>query len=122
LGTFVVDRFWRILLQKSKIEQLQKSRESRFLDISAAAMPCSADTKVRGLFWVNQCGPSRRPARNASAALKIFAVQPKKTFSTLSAQSGHSMKRRSLRSFDTPSQARAAQLFGELSSLRQIAF
>jgi hypothetical protein len=32
-------RFWRILLKKSKIERLPKSRESRYLDVSTAAIP-----------------------------------------------------------------------------------
>jgi hypothetical protein len=38
---------------------------------------------------VKRCGPSRRRLRSASAALKNFVRQPKKTFATLSAQSGH---------------------------------
>jgi hypothetical protein len=46
--------FVPILLQKSKIERHQKSRESRFLDASAAAMLCSADAKVRGRFCTKQ--------------------------------------------------------------------
>src|ERR1035437_8238984 len=87
---FVSDRYWRIRLQKSKIKRHGKSRESRFLDISTAAKLCRADTKVRGHFCVKRCGPSRRRMRNASAVLKIFVRQPKKTFSTLSAQSGRS--------------------------------
>ena len=41
-----------ILLQKSKIEQRQKSRESRFLADSIAAKLHSADTRVRGRFCV----------------------------------------------------------------------
>jgi hypothetical protein len=32
-------RCWQILLQKSKIEQLKKSRQNRFLDLSASALP-----------------------------------------------------------------------------------
>jgi hypothetical protein len=39
-------------LQKSKIEQRQKSRESRFLADSIAAKLHSADTRVRGRFCV----------------------------------------------------------------------
>jgi hypothetical protein len=42
--------FWQILLQKSKIERRQKSRESRFLDSSIAATLCIADARVRGRF------------------------------------------------------------------------
>jgi hypothetical protein len=76
--------FLGIVLQKSKIEQPQKSRESRFLDVPTAAKPYRADTKVRGRFCVKRCGPSYRRVRNASAALKNFGRHPKKTFATLS--------------------------------------
>jgi hypothetical protein len=77
-----------ILLQKSKIEQPRKSRESRFLDSAAAARFFAANTKAGGRFCMKRCGPSRRRARSASAVFKIFALHPKKTFSTLSARSG----------------------------------
>jgi hypothetical protein len=43
-----------ILLQKSKIERCRKSRESGFLDASAAAIPRSASAKVRGHFCAKQ--------------------------------------------------------------------
>jgi hypothetical protein len=46
--------FWRILLQKSKIERCRKSRESGFLGASTAAIPRSADAKVRGHFCAKQ--------------------------------------------------------------------
>jgi len=39
---------------KSKIELPRNSRESRFLDILAAARFCSAATKVRGRFCAKQ--------------------------------------------------------------------
>ena len=39
-----------IVLQKSKIGRHPKSRESRILGNSAAAMLCGADTKLRGRF------------------------------------------------------------------------
>jgi len=58
-------------------------------DFSAAASLFSAATKVRGRFWKNRYGPSRRRAQNASAALKNFVRHPKKTFSTLSALLRH---------------------------------
>src|ERR1700720_2323574 len=45
-----------ILLQKSKIEQLRKSRECRFLVVSAAATPCRTDTAACGRFCVKRCG------------------------------------------------------------------
>jgi hypothetical protein len=77
-----------ILLKKSKIERLQKSRESRFLIISAAASRRRADTKVCDRFCVNRCGPSRCRARDAPAVLKNFLSEPEKTFSTVSVKSG----------------------------------
>jgi hypothetical protein len=76
-----------ILLQKSKIERRQKSRESRFLGISIAARLLGADTKVRGRLCVKRYGPSLRKARDASAALKISVHHPKNTFATKSATS-----------------------------------
>jgi len=74
-----------ILLQESKIERRRKSRESRCLDVSTAAMLARPDTKVRRRFCVKRCGPSRRRVRTASAVLKTFVHQPEKTFSTVSA-------------------------------------
>jgi hypothetical protein len=77
-----------ILLQKSKIERCQKSRESGFLDTSTAAIPRSADAKVRGHFCAKQLGPSHRLIRNASAVPGNFDRHPKKTFATISAKTG----------------------------------
>jgi hypothetical protein len=76
--------FWRILLQKAKIEPRQKSRESRFLSVSIAEGLFGIDTKVRGRFCVKRYGPSRREAQHASAVLKISVDQPKNTFATKS--------------------------------------
>jgi len=73
-----------ILLQKSKIEQPKKSRESRFLDFSVAAWLFSATAKLGSRFLMKRHGPLCRRARNASAVLKILVRHPKKTFSTLS--------------------------------------
>src|SRR6476646_3455662 len=87
-------RYWQILLQKSKIGRHQKYRESRFPDLYAAATPRSASTKVRGRSWVKRCGPSRRRARSVSAVFKIFVLHPKKTFATISANSGRSWRGR----------------------------
>ena len=78
-----------ILLQKSKIERLRKSLESRFLVVSFAAKLCRADAKVHGRFCVKRCGPSRRRGSAAPAVLKNFVRQPKETFATLSASSRH---------------------------------
>jgi hypothetical protein len=57
--------YWPILLQKSKIERPQKSRESRFLDAPAAARLSEANTKVGGRFGMKRYGPliSRRAKR-----------------------------------------------------------
>jgi hypothetical protein len=72
--------YWRILLKKSKIERLQKSRQNRCLDVFTAAVLARGDTKVRGHFCETHCGPSRRGEQNASAALKNFVRQPEKDF------------------------------------------
>jgi len=45
-------RFVPILLQKSKIEELRKPRESRVFDGFTAARPCRTDTAARGRFCV----------------------------------------------------------------------
>jgi hypothetical protein len=82
--------YWQILLQKSKIEEARKSRESRFLlDAPAVARLSGAKTKVGGRFGMKGCGPSCRHTRNASAVFKIFVLRPKKTFATISALFGH---------------------------------
>src|SRR5260370_34658434 len=39
---------------------------------------------------MKRCGLSCRHTRNASAVFKIFVLHPKKTFATISAQSGRS--------------------------------
>ena len=70
------------MLQKSKVEPRQKSRESRFLRISVAARLFGTDTEVRGRSCVKRYGPSRREARDASAVLTISVHQSKKTFAT----------------------------------------
>jgi len=76
------DRSWQILLQKSKTERLQKSRESRFSSDSNAAKRRGTDTQVRGDFSEKRYGPSRRHVQHAPAPLKIFVRHPKKTFAT----------------------------------------
>src|SRR5258707_6192850 len=55
-----------------------------FLDYSDVAMLFSVDTNVGGRFSEKRCGPSRRCAQNASAALENFVCYPQKTFSTAS--------------------------------------
>jgi hypothetical protein len=83
----------RLLLADTvaKVENRTTLKISRklILDFSTAASLFSAATKIRGRFWTNRYGPSRRRAQNASAALKNFVCHPKKTFSTLSAPNGH---------------------------------
>ena len=73
----------RILLQKSKIDQ-PRAKVDFWGSCPSAASLFSAATKVRGRFWMNRYGPSRRRAKSASAALEIFAPHPKKTFATVS--------------------------------------
>ena len=68
---------------KSKIEPLQKSRESRSWDVSATISLVGAATEVRDRFWLKRYGPSRRLASSASTALRIFVRHPKKTFATV---------------------------------------
>jgi hypothetical protein len=55
-------RVWQILLKKSKIERLRKSREGRLLGLSAAARLFKTNTRVRHCVCVNRSGPSRRSA------------------------------------------------------------
>src|ERR1700684_1914786 len=80
--------FGSILLEKSKIERLQKSREGRLLGFSAPARLFKTITGIRGCVCANRFGPSRRRAWNASAVLKNLVRRPKRTFSTLSATTG----------------------------------
>jgi hypothetical protein len=80
---------WQILLKKSKIERLRKSREGRLLGLSAAARLFKTNRTVRGCVCLNRCGPSRRRAWNASAVQRNLGRLPKRTFSTLSALSRH---------------------------------
>src|SRR5207248_11659803 len=49
----------------------------------------SVATKVHGRFSEKRCGPSRRCARNALAALENFVCCPQKTFSTASTHLRH---------------------------------
>jgi hypothetical protein len=83
LGTVVSGR--RFSFSGQSLCRGDGRRERRFLDSATAAMPSRADTKTGGRFCMKRCGPSRRRVRNASAVLKNFVGQPKKTFSTVSA-------------------------------------
>jgi hypothetical protein len=85
LGVF---RLLTDAVEKSKIERSKKPRKCLFLDYSAAATLNGADTKVRGRVSEKRSGPSRRCARNASAALKKFVCLLQKTFSTASTHIG----------------------------------
>jgi hypothetical protein len=75
---------WKSL--SKKIPEGRQTRGGTMADQSPAAA-----TKVRGRFCVKRCGPSNRRTRSASAVLQNFGRHPKKTFSTLSAQSGLSV-------------------------------
>src|SRR5260370_23246134 len=78
-----------ILLQKSKIQQPKKSRESRFLDFSVAASLFSATAKVGSRFLMKRHGHPCRRARNASAVIKLFVRHPQKNFYNLYAPKRH---------------------------------
>src|SRR5664279_5141552 len=54
---------------------------------SAPASVLNATTEVHDRFWMERYGPSRRHGQNAPVAL--FLRRPKKTFATISTQSGH---------------------------------
>jgi hypothetical protein len=82
-----------IVLKKSKIERRQKSRESRFSVVYIAMRHHSADTKVPCRFCVKRCGSLRSPRAKRICGPKKFR-QPKKTFSTVSAQSGQTLQGR----------------------------
>src|SRR2546429_6919486 len=69
-----------ILLKKSTIERLRKSREGRILVVSAAASLWSAGAETSDCLCRNLCGPSRRRARDAPAVLKNFVWRPESLF------------------------------------------
>src|SRR5262252_9040941 len=73
-----------MLSKKSKIEQLPKSRESRFLTAAASASLCRTRTKLCGRLLEVRRGPPHRRARDAPAALKKIFHPPEKPFSTVS--------------------------------------
>src|ERR1035437_3227045 len=84
-GFFILDRMcdvasWQILLQKSKIEQFQKSRKNRFFANSIAEITFSADTKVSDRPSEKRHGSSPRCAQNASTVPKIIVCYPKRLF------------------------------------------
>jgi hypothetical protein len=73
-----------MLSKKSKIEQLAKSHENRFLAASAAASLGRTCTKLCGRLLVTRCGPSPWRGPDAPAALKNLVHLPENTFSTAS--------------------------------------
>jgi hypothetical protein len=70
-------RPWLILLQKSKIESRQKSRESRFLSVSIAEGLLGIDTKVRGRFASNDMVPRVARLGAHQRFLKFLSINPK---------------------------------------------
>src|SRR5215813_10836909 len=78
-----------MLSKKSKIEQLSKSRESRFLTAATSASLRRTRTKLCGRLLEIRRGPPHRRARDAPAALKKFFHPPEKPFSTVSAKMSH---------------------------------
>jgi hypothetical protein len=79
LRTSPVVRFVQILLKKSKIEGLRKSRECRMLAISAAARLCSIDVPQIAALETHE-----RPLEFSN-----FQSLAKRTFSTQSAMNRH---------------------------------
>jgi len=67
-----------IVLQKSKIDRLQKFRESRFLDFSSAARLRTARTKVCSRSFDKRCGPfTSLRTKRISGARKFRSSAPK---------------------------------------------
>jgi hypothetical protein len=77
-----------ILLQKSKIEQAKKSRQSSSSDYSVAASLFNAVTGARGRFWMQRYGSLTSPRVKRISGSKNFRSPPEKTFATISATSG----------------------------------
>jgi hypothetical protein len=74
-----------IVLQKSKIDRLQKFRESRFLDFSSAARLRTARTKVCSRSFDKRCGPfTSLRTKRISGARKFRSSAPKDSFATVS--------------------------------------
>src|SRR5256886_13941374 len=71
----------------------------------------SVDTTVRGRFSEKRCGPSRRCARNASAALENFVCYPQKTFSTASVKTGKAQCEHMVSALPLPAQPVDATLY-----------
>jgi hypothetical protein len=67
-----------ILLQKSKIERCRKSRERGFLDVPTAAIPCSADAKVRGHFCAKHEVPHIASYETNQRSQEISIATPKR--------------------------------------------
>jgi hypothetical protein len=68
-------------VEKSKIERLQKSRESRFLIVSTTASLCRTGTEVSVIAFVGiDVVPPRGGAWDALAVLKILFVTRKRLF------------------------------------------
>jgi hypothetical protein len=106
------DRFAPILLQKSKIEELRKSRESRLVEFWLLHGPVGSIPRPMVVLMRDDVVPHVVACKNAPASLKNFVGQSKKAFSTLSARSGHSLTRHMRRSvFIDPAQLIGIVLF-----------
>jgi hypothetical protein len=73
-------RSWQILLQKSKIEQPKKSRESRPLGFSAAASLFSGTTEIRDRFWMKRYGSLTSSSVKRISGSRNFRSPPQKDF------------------------------------------
>src|ERR1700732_563638 len=78
-----------IVLQKSKIGRHRKSRESRILGDSAAAILVTPIRSSVAVFLMSDEVPHISSHENASAVLENFVRHPQKTFATVSANRRH---------------------------------
>jgi hypothetical protein len=69
-----------IVLKKSKIARLRKSREDQFLIVSAAASRFSMGAAVSDRFCGNPCGPFTSPRSGRAGSAKKFRSSTRKVF------------------------------------------
>jgi hypothetical protein len=67
-------------VEKSKIEELRKSREGRLFDVFVAARPVGSIWQPMVDLVRNDVVPLRRRVQNAPADLKNFSVSQKRLF------------------------------------------
>jgi hypothetical protein len=75
--------FAPILLKKSKIARLRKSREGQFFVVSVAASLCRTSTRTYDRFSVNRFVPSHRRVGRTSGAGKFRSSAKKDFFNSI---------------------------------------